>query len=135
MSASARSDLFTLWRQVQPHRKRQLLLVALLMPITAIAELAMIGSLIPFLTLLAGQPSRSYDVDWLNALERWATTAAGSQLMAAAILFIIAAIITAALRLILAWQSERFAYGLGHELALEVQRRLLYQPYLPLVYL
>jgi ABC-type multidrug transport system fused ATPase/permease subunit len=123
-------DLITLWRHVPPHRRRQLLFIALLMPATAVMELAMVGSLIPLLALLANQPPRSFDLEWLNRLQDAAIAAAGDPLMAAALLFIIAAIVTAALRLALAWQSERFAYGWGHELALEVQRRLLHQPYL-----
>ena len=133
MTASLRSDLTTLWHHVLPHRRRQLLLVAILMPVTALAELATIGTLIPFLALLAGQSPRSFDVDWLNSVQHWASTVAGSPLTAAAGLFILAAVATAMLRLALAWQNERFAYGLGHELNLEVQRRLLHQPYLPFV--
>lgn len=127
---SLRSDLNILWDHVLPRRRRQLSLVALLMPATALAELAMVGSLIPFLARLAGQPLRSYDIGWLNALERWSVDVTGSPLMATAGFFMLAAVVTAALRLALTWQSERFAYGLGHELAVDVQRHLLHQPYL-----
>lgn len=130
MEAGLRSDLKTLWRHVLPHRRRQLTLIAFLMPAAALAELAMLGSLVPFLALLAGQAPKSFSLEMLNTLQRSAISLAGTPLAAAAMLFIIAAVITALLRLALAWQNERFAYGLGHELNLEVQRRLLHQPYL-----
>lgn len=126
----ARADLLTLWGHVSTRRRRQLILVALLMPATALAEMAMVGSLIPFLALLAGQPSRSFEVLWLNSLEQSAAALTGHPLLAAALFFVMAAIAAAALRLALTWHSERFAYGLGHDLALEIQRRLLNQPYL-----
>lgn len=45
MAAGLRSDLTTLWRHISPHRRRQLLVIAVLMPVTAMAELAMVGSL------------------------------------------------------------------------------------------
>jgi ATP-binding cassette subfamily B protein len=54
---------------------------------------------------------------------------AGQTIGSAAILFVILAVLTAALRLGLFWTSKRFAFALGHEVSVEIQRRLLRQPY------
>ena len=56
--------------------------------------------------------------------------APSNPLLAAAILFALTALTTGALRLALLWASQTFAFGMGHELAIEIQRRLLHQPYL-----
>ena len=90
----------------------------------------MIAAIVPFLALLAGRPA--YEtlpllarlLDWLGQL------APGNPLLAAAILFALTALTTGALRLALLWVSQTFAFGMGHELAVEIQRRLLHQSYL-----
>ena len=112
-----------------PPRRRQLAAIAVLMPLAAIAELVTISALIPFLALLA-DASVGRGAGWIATL----VTIVGARtrtdmLVAAAALFALAAIGSALLRLLLSWMTQRFAFGLGHDWAVEVQRRILLQPY------
>jgi ATP-binding cassette subfamily B protein len=129
MAASSRSDFGILLRTLSERRRRQLLIVALLMPLTALAEMAMVAAIVPFLALLSGGSETR-----LPLLQRMmGVTAAwvpNDPIMATALLFTVAVIATMVCRLALSWTSQQFAFGTGHELAVEIQRRLLRQPYL-----
>jgi len=96
----------------------------------ALAELVTIGSVVPFLSLLAGS-SIVHGPGWIESvLLAVARLTGGSMLSAAAELFMAAAVIAAAIRLSLSWASQSFTLGFGHELAVEIQRKILDQPYL-----
>ena len=130
MAASLGDDVRILYRLLSATRRRQLIVVGLLMPVTAIAEMAMVAAIVPFLALLAG--NRTHDALPLlsRLLDELEVLAPTNPLLAAAALFALAALTTAVLRLALSWVSQQFAFGMGHELAVEIQRRLLNQPYL-----
>src|SRR4029453_16295239 len=63
----------------------------------------------------------------LNLLGTWVP---GNPILAAAALFALAVLAAMLCRLALTWVSQHFAFGSGHELAVEIQRRLLHQSYL-----
>ena len=120
-------QLFGLMR---PTRRRQLFGLMFLMLLSALAELVSIGSLVPFLSLLAGGSSAP-GLLWIEpALTPLAGAIGVSTSSAAALLFMIAAIIAAAIRLALSWATQSFTLGFGHELSVEIQRRVLHQPYI-----
>lgn len=127
--ASLRAMLAQLYGFMSPARRRQFVLLFLLMFAGALAELFTIGSVLPFLSILAG----STDIGapgWIRDLAGGLSgLTGGDKLLAATGLFVAAAIIAAAVRLILSWSSQSFTLGLGHELAVDIQRRILSQPY------
>ncbi|HEU5285314.1 MAG TPA: ABC transporter ATP-binding protein, partial [Sphingomicrobium sp.] len=123
------ADLGQLYRFLSPARRRDLFSVLLLMLLGALAELVAIGSVVPFLSLLAGDSAQIH-FRWLAGLFEAAGAATrGEQLVAASVLFMAAALVAGALRLQLAWSTQTFVLSLGHELAVEIQRRTLAQPY------
>jgi len=93
----------------------------------AVAEIATIASVLPFIALLTGQglpASLSFIGEGLSA--------AGdpkNRILAAVLVFMAFALIAGALRLLIAWYTQRFVFRFGHDLAVEVQRRILLQPY------
>lgn len=122
--------LATLYRFMSPSRRRQALRLAVLMPAAALAEMITVTAIVPLLAVLAGESQRR-KIPWLaDGLAALADRVGASLLGVASGLFIAAALIAALVRLLLARSSQRFAYGLGHELAVEIQRRVLLQPYL-----
>jgi len=131
MAARLQADLRILWRSLSSARRRQLVFAALLMPVTALAEMAMVAAIVPFLALLAGgsETGRRLPLlpDLLNLLQAWVP---GNPILAASVLFALAVLTTMLCRLALTSVSQHFAFGSGHELAVEIQRRLLHQPYL-----
>jgi len=116
-----------------PARRRTCLSVLALMLLGAVAELVAISAIVPFLSLLAsasdlgaGQPRLTWVTGLFDAL---GAHGSDQQLIAASILFMAAAVAAGAIRLQLAWSTQNFVLGLGHELAVEIQRRTLAQPY------
>lgn len=98
-------------------RRRQFYGVVGLMLLGSIAELMAIGAVVPFLAFLAGQVEGR---DFLGLTLNLQTTTA---------LFMVAALAAGGIRLALTWCSQRFVLGLAHDLAVEIQRRTLFQPY------
>jgi len=107
-------------------RRRQLLVVLLLMVAGAVAELGTIGAVVPLLGLLASAGG-GQDRIWIFGIPR--SLSGLDPLLVAASLFILLAVAAGLIRLQLARSSRRFVFGLGHELAVEIQRRVLLQPF------
>jgi ABC-type multidrug transport system fused ATPase/permease subunit len=109
-------------------RRAQLYLLLALLFLGAIAELTAIAAVVPFLSLLAG--SSIERVQPAHVLFGWlGVSSADERLLAATTLFAIAAVIAGTLRIALTWITQSFSFGLGHDLATEIQAKLLYQPY------
>jgi ATP-binding cassette, subfamily B, bacterial PglK len=106
-----------------PRRRRQFYWVLALMLAAAVAEVAVVGSVVPFLSLLSGDSGTGMLEDIAASIEPQRRMG----LLAA--LFIAAVLVASAIRLQLAWSNQRFVTGVGHDLAVEIQRRILLQPY------
>ena len=114
---------------LSPHRRRQFYFVLALMVAGAFAELATIGAVIPFLSLLADPHRVEHAPLIAAAFDAIGATTDRARLIAAAGLFIIFALLAGAVRLQLAWSSQEFVFRLGHDFSVDIQRRLLLQPY------
>jgi ABC-type multidrug transport system fused ATPase/permease subunit len=123
------AELLQLYRLLSPTRRRELLSLLFLMLLGGLAELAAIGSIVPFLSLLASNTGNA-PFAWLNdVFAALGASDRGEQLVAASLLFMAAALVAGAFRLQIAWSTQDFVLSLGHELAVEIQRRTLAQPY------
>ena len=121
--------LIRLYSVVSVRRRRQFYFVIALMIAGAFAELATIGAVLPFLSLLADS-SNWERFPWLAKLvDLFGDDSPQGRMMAAIGLFITLAIVSGLLRLQLAWSSQGFIFKLGHELSSEIKRRILLQPY------
>ena len=115
-----------IFRRMSRQRRWQLYLLLGLLLLGALAELFAIAAVIPFLTLLSG-PNALGPAQIL--LEQMGAVSPREQLLAAAAIFAFAAVLAGALRIALAWMTQSFGFGLGYDLGLAIQTRLLYQPY------
>ena len=95
----------------------------------ALAELATLGAVVPFLALLADPAiATKYTVlQKLFGVLGW--TQARDILLPATFLFGAVAMCSAAMRMLLAWVSYKFTFGIGADISVEVFRRTLHQPY------
>jgi len=110
-----------------PQRRRDLVLFVAMTLVGAVAEIAMIASVLPFIAVLTGEvPPNSLSFRGDDLL---VPADAGNRILGAVLLFMAFAVTAGALRLLIAWYTQRFIFRLGHELAVEVQRRILLQPY------
>lgn len=122
------SALAQLYRFASPDRRRQLRLVLALMLVGGVAEITTLGAIVPFLSLLSGQGvTRSVPV--LSPLLQAIAPDPERQMLAATLLFAGAAVAAGAIRLQLAWSTQRLVLGFGHDLGVEIFRRTLLQPY------
>ncbi|HEY0014616.1 MAG TPA: ABC transporter ATP-binding protein [Allosphingosinicella sp.] len=126
MEEGGSGALKQIFRFMSPARRRQFAFVLALMLVGAVAELVTVGAVLPFLTLLA-DPDGLADLPLAGRL--LSALAPDDRLLAATAFLMAAALAAGAVRLQLAWSSQRFVYRLGHEVSVEIQRRVLAQPY------
>ena len=105
-------------------RRRQLFLTLTLMALGTIAEMVTIGAVIPFIALAsnpAGAAIPQIVREWLSL--------AGSPLIGACLLFMGAALLAAAVRLLIMASTQKFVMDVGHELATAVFSTTIRQSY------
>ena len=121
-------SLDRIFRQMSSQRRLQLFLLLGVLLLGSLSELFAIAAILPFLSLLTGSGSfdfsaTRYVFDLLGA------TSPQDRIVVAAGIFAAAAIIAGGFRIALAWMTQSFSFGLGHDLEIAIQTRLLYQPY------
>lgn len=127
---SAFDLLYRLWANINKHHRWQFLLIFIFMVLTAFFEIISIGAVIPFLSVLTN-PSSVNDGLFGSLLLKFTGFAidADFQLLVITIVFILAALITGAMRIALLWMNSRLSYAAGADLSHKIYLRTLYQPY------
>jgi len=126
---STRALLLGIASHLSGRRKRQLCLLALVTLAAALAELVSLGSVLPFLAVLT-EPGRLWEtpsIQRLAPLTGW--TSSADLLVPASLLFAVAAVLAAGVRLLNLWFGGRLAAAIGSDLSCEAYRRTLFQPY------
>jgi ABC-type multidrug transport system fused ATPase/permease subunit len=97
--------------------------------VSAFAEIASLGAVIPFIAVLT-EPDRLFKWPVVARLaQALGVTTADQLLLPLTIGFALTAVISGAVRMLLLWTSARFTFASGADLSSEVYRRTLYQPY------
>ncbi len=123
------NGLKRLYGHFSARRRLQLVLLAASMLVGAVAELATLGAILPFLALIV-DPARAASYPILQTLfGALGWTDPDQILIPATLLFAAIALGAGAIRVLLAWGSQKFVFRLGYDLGAEVYRRVLYQPY------
>jgi len=118
-----------IWHYVDSHRRIQLGVLLLLMIMTSLAEVFSIGAAMPFLGVLTA-PERIYEYAPLRPVFTIAGITSPFQLLLpVTIIFVIAALLAGAMRLLFLWVSIRFSFTMGADLKVLAYKRMLYQPY------
>ncbi len=121
--------LARLWRQIQPHRRKQFGLLLALMFVTSLVELVSIGAVLPFLSVLTA-PERVFSYPAAQPLiQLLDLQTPQSLLIPLTVLFGMTALVAGAMRVLLLWLSTRLSFATGADFGLEIYRRTLYQPY------
>ena len=117
------------WLYMSPRRRFQTGLLLGLMLITALAEVLSIGAVLPFLGILTS-PEVVFAQPMLAPLIQILGIQTPAQLLLPLTLaFIIAAILSGLMRIVLIWAQYRLSSAIGTDLSLNVYRRTLFQPY------
>ncbi|UYO93984.1 ABC transporter ATP-binding protein [Pollutimonas sp. M17] len=126
---SLAKSLIRLWSHIAPPHRRQLVLLLALMMIAAISEIVSIGAIFPFLAVLTA-PERVFEHAYIQPFLRWFELTRPNQLLLPLTVGFCATIIIAGcMRMLLVWVQTRISYTIGADLALDVYRKTLHQPY------
>ena len=114
------SKLLSIGRRADSHFDRRIALLALLSLIAAGIEIAVLGSIVPVLALVAKRSPSNVSL----------STIFGGDPLSIVLLFAGLVLGAAVARLALAAAIQRGVLKIGHAINTAIQRRLLYQPYL-----
>ena len=118
-----------LYWQMSGTRRRQGAIMIALMLCGALAELVAIGSVIPFLAVLADAQDGASQGPLGAIVMPFVSSVDGDPLLTLTLIFVGVAIFAAALRLLIAWYSNRIIRLIGYDLGVTVFRRTLKRPF------
>ena len=123
------SLLIQLWHSLPSRRHYQFLLIVLLTVVTAFFEIISLGAVLPFISAIT-QPDKLLEYSLVSYFAEIIGITNGSDLvLPVAVTFASAAILSGTLRLLLLWGSLQLGNGCGLDMAVEIYRRTLFQPY------
>ena len=122
-------NLGRLYSHISPLRKKQFVLLLVLMILAAFAEVFSIGAVLPFLTVLMS-PEVVYEHSYTQPFIRYFGLVSPDQLLLPmTIAFGFVALLAGGMRLLLLWAGTKVSYLTGADLTIKVYRGTLYQPY------
>lgn len=128
-SQSITQLLKRLWQHVSRRRRKQFVILLVIMLFTSFAEILSIGAVLPFLGVLTS-PERIFEHPaarhFIQVLQ---ITEPAQLILPLTIAFGLSAFIAGAMRLLLLWVSTRLSFSAGADLSINMYRRTLYQPY------
>ena len=121
--------LWELTPHISKRRKLQFVGLFLLMLTGALAELCTLGAVLPFIATLSN-PGKVFEYPVIaQSLELLGFQKTSDLTVPLTLLFCGIVVFAAAIRVALAFASNRFVYGLGHDLGVRVYECILNQPY------
>lgn len=121
--------LARLWRHLSQRRQHQFGLLMGLMLVSAVAEVVSLGAVVPFIGILT-EPNRVFNHSIVSDVARaWGILSADQLVLPLTVVFVVAVVLAAGIRMLLLWVSTRLIFASGADLSVEVYRRTLYQPY------
>jgi ATP-binding cassette, subfamily B, bacterial PglK len=127
---SAISLLFRLMDHLSVRRRRQLIALLGLMLLSAVTEVVSLGAVLPFLGVLIN-PDKVFEYPWVEDVARTLGVGSAAEMVGPlTALFILAALFSGAVRLVLLWSSVRLSNLCGADLGISVYNKTLRQPYM-----
>ena len=129
MSPSPRQSIYRLWLNLSKRRRHQFLFVMLLMFLGAFSDVISLGSVIPFIGALI-EPEVVFAMPMVQKVAvSLGITRADELILPLTLIFVSAALLAGAFRILVLWVNNRLAYAAGHDLSVLVYKAALYQPY------
>lgn len=118
-----------LWEEFEVKRKRQLFVLLLLMFLSGISEIFSLATLVPFLIILTN-PEKLIEIKYSKFLiDFFGIDSAQKLLIPITIIFLFAALLAAAIKLLNIWANGQIASSIGHDLSKNAYFKILGQPY------
>ena len=119
----------TIFNHLPNRRRWQSVVVLGLMLVGALAEVLTLGAILPFLALMANPSAASTIPAFRVFLSILGLKPGPNLIVALAVVFCAVVVVTAALRILLSWVTQKFVFRIGFDLGVSVYRRILYQSY------
>lgn len=118
-----------LWGNFEVYRRKQFLLLLVLMLIASFAEILSIGAVLPFLGALSS-PEKVFEQPVIQPIILFFNIKSPQEIiLPMTLIFCFAVIFSAGIRLLLLWVSIKLSHAVGTDLSINIYRRTLYQPY------
>ena len=123
------SSLKKLFNHLSSRRKKQYLMLLILIFVASLVEVVSVGAVLPFLGVLTA-PEQVYQHPLMQPLIQTLELSKPSQLvLPLTLLFIIAAVLAGSIRLLLLYIITRLTYATGADLGFKIYNLTLYQEY------
>lgn len=128
-SINTKRMIFDIWHHLRPCRRRQLAFLSFVMLASSASEVLSLAAVLPFLGVLSNPA-----LAWRNPVVQHLANIVGLSdendlLIPVTIVFVVAVILAAAVRLSNLWLNSRLAAAIGSDLSCEAYCRTLHQPY------
>jgi len=110
-------------------RRYQISMVFALMLVGGVAELFTIGAVFPLLAMLSGAGTPGQHSRMADMLAAIGVHPYHYSLLTLAGVFVTIALSAAAIRILLAWSSQKLVFRIGYDLGVSLYDRMLHQPY------
>ncbi len=121
--------LHRLWHHLSKKRRRQFILIQILIVFASFFEMASLGAVIPFLSVLS-EPDVVFQQGYMRPFIDFFDFKNPDELtLPITILFILLILISAVVRLILLWALVRLSQMAGSDLSINIYKHTLYQDY------
>jgi ABC-type multidrug transport system fused ATPase/permease subunit len=121
--------LRSLWHHLGAWRRKQFFGLLLLILVSAFAEVASLGAVLPFLAVLTA-PSQVFSYPMVSHIAGLFSITSASQLLwPLTVIFAGVALLSGVIRMLVLWLTMRFSMETSSDLSIELYRRTLYQPY------
>tara|TARA_Y100000589_G_C27193967_1_gene645945 strand:- start:3621 stop:5402 length:1782 start_codon:yes stop_codon:yes gene_type:complete len=118
-----------LWNNLRLKRKKQLIVLFLVMFISGLAEIISISAVVPFLVTLTA-PERIFEIVWLKKIFfAFGFTSSEQLFIPSTLIFLCAIVLSALIRLSNIWLNNRIAAAIGSDLSSAAFSKSLYQNY------
>jgi ATP-binding cassette subfamily B protein len=118
-----------LWQHISPVRRQQLVLLLMLTLLASFAEVASIGSILPFLGILI-TPEKLFSNSIIQScIGLLGISHVDQLLLPLTITFILAVFFSGVVRLSLLWAQTKLSFAIGADFSVDIYRKTLYQPY------
>lgn len=121
--------LLRLWSHLSLSRKRQFVLLTLLMIVSAFLEVFSLGAIIPFLAVIADPERVLHHPLGAEFAKLLGITQAYKLIAPLTLIFASATIFSAAIRLLQLWANTRFSYAIAADFSVDCFYKSLHQPY------
>jgi ATP-binding cassette, subfamily B, bacterial PglK len=130
LNRTSDGSLSRLYQHIPSRRRTQLFLLLAFMLLGALAELASVGAILPFLSAMADPSGTATPPAMQRLLFAFGWKPSSNQLLPLTVLFAGISLAAAVIRVVLTWASNKFVFMLGYDLGVSVYRRTLHQSYM-----